>query len=328
MQCASLIKEIARGKEGARSLSAEQARALWAAVLAGEVSDLELGAILVAFRIKGESVDELLGFLDATHVSLDLVVAPAGSPPPVVIPSYNGARHLPNLVPLLAMLLAERGIPVLVHGITADPLASARQHGRRVTTSEVLQAIGIDPTLGDVSTAMRDATGRRLPVFVPIERLAPSLERVIALRRILGVRSSAHTVVKLLQPFSAPALRLVSYTHPEYQRLLHELFSATREPALIGRGTEGEPVANARRAQRIDAFYEGSMSVAVESEDVAVGESAVLPATREAAVTAVWTQAVLAGELPVPRPILDQINAIERMLDRMQTSPQAARAVA
>jgi anthranilate phosphoribosyltransferase len=54
--------------------------------------------------------------------------------------------------------------------------------------------------------------------------LAPELAHQLSLRRILGVRNSTHTLVKILQPFEGPALRLVSYTHPEYLAMLTEYF--------------------------------------------------------------------------------------------------------
>ncbi|MEO5676234.1 MAG: hypothetical protein ABIQ84_01690, partial [Usitatibacter sp.] len=59
------IKEIARGKNGARNLTREQARELFAAIFAAEVPEIALGAILVALRVKGESADELAGMMDA-----------------------------------------------------------------------------------------------------------------------------------------------------------------------------------------------------------------------------------------------------------------------
>ena len=54
---ARFIKEIGRGKKGARSLSRDDARELYAAMLDGRVSDLELGGIMLAMRFKGESVE-------------------------------------------------------------------------------------------------------------------------------------------------------------------------------------------------------------------------------------------------------------------------------
>ena len=105
----AILKEIGRGKNAARDISRDDARTLFAAMLAGEVPPLQLGAALMAFRIKGESLDELAGFLEASEASYAHLQAPARSVP-LVIPAYNGARKLPNLTPLLAMLVARKKI--------------------------------------------------------------------------------------------------------------------------------------------------------------------------------------------------------------------------
>src|SRR5260370_8446392 len=65
--CARFIKEIGRGQNGARALSSEDTYALYGAMLDGRVSDLELGAILLAYRVKGETADELAARLAAAH---------------------------------------------------------------------------------------------------------------------------------------------------------------------------------------------------------------------------------------------------------------------
>ncbi len=64
------IKEIGRGRDGARALKREQAADLMGQVLDGQVSDLEVGAFCLAMRIKGETAEEMAGFLDATHARL------------------------------------------------------------------------------------------------------------------------------------------------------------------------------------------------------------------------------------------------------------------
>ncbi len=102
---ARFIKEIGRGKNGARSMTRMDAHALYRAMLEGRVSDLELGGILLSMRIKGESVDEIAGFLDAAEASFAPLAAPAGEFAPIIIPSYNGARKMANLTALLALLL-------------------------------------------------------------------------------------------------------------------------------------------------------------------------------------------------------------------------------
>jgi len=300
-RAAPFIKEIGRGKDGARSLSRTDARDLYAAMLDGRVSDLELGAILLAMRIKGESVDELAGFLEAAEESFERLNAPDGPYAPVVIPTYNGARHMANLTALLAFLLAREGVPVLVHGVLHDP--------NRVTTAEVLNELGIAPS--PTIAHAEECFGRSMPAFMTIDVLAPRMAHLLSLRSILGVRSSTHTLVKILQPFALPALRLTSYTHPEYLELLTAYFTTAAPPELgdvfLMRGTEGETVANAKRAQQITWFHDRQSSTLVEKQD-AVDELPALPAQRDAVTTARWIEAVLNGTQPVPAPIAEQVR--------------------
>ena len=269
-------------------------------MLNGNVSDLELGAIVMAMRIKGESVDEIAGFMDAADASFARIPA-FGTPfAPVSIPSYNGSRKMANLTPLLALLLAREGLPVLVHGVSTDP--------DRVTTAEIFAAMGLAPaqSAADVHAAF----ARRQPSFMPIGLLAPKMAQLLSLRRILGVRSSTHTLVKILQPFDGPALRLVSYTHPEYLDMLGEYFSAAapheRGDAFLMRGTEGETVANANRAQQIDWFHQGQRTLLVQ-RDAPTDELAQVPEASDAATTADWIARALRGEVPVPASITSQV---------------------
>ena len=138
MGIGAYIREIGRGKDGARPLDRAQTADLFGQVLDGGLTDLEVGAFCLAMRIKGETAQEMSGFLDATHARMHAI--PAGSddaPPTIVIPSYNGARKLPVLTPLLALLLARAGLPVLVHG--------AAPEDKRVFSGAVFAALGVPP---------------------------------------------------------------------------------------------------------------------------------------------------------------------------------------
>jgi len=285
LAAARFIKEIGRGKDGARSLSRDDARLLYSAMLDGRVSDLELGAILLAMRVKGESVEEIGGFLEAAEASFVPLQAPAGRFAPVVLPSYNGSRHMANLTPLLALLLARQGVPVLMHGVTQDP--------QRVTSAEIFAALGMPHA---VDAAQAEATMRTgQPAFIPIQHLAPKMARL----------------VKIMQPFAGAALRLSSYTHPEYLEMLAQYFTtaapAARGDAFLMRGTEGETVANARRAQQIDWFHDGQRTLLVEKQSVAE-ELTDLPEGRDAVATARWIEAVMAGQRQAPAAIMAQVE--------------------
>ncbi|HWV62198.1 MAG TPA: DNA-binding protein YbiB, partial [Oxalicibacterium sp.] len=231
----------------------------------------------------------------------ELLQGPAGEYAPIVIPTYNGSRQMPNLTPLLALLLAREGAPVFIHGVTTDP--------GRVATAEILQQMGYP--LSHTHAEAAEQFARRAPVLMPIADLAPRLERLLAMRRILGVRNSTHTLVKIMQPFAQPALRLTSYTHPEYLTTLTEYFSTaapqSRGDVFLMRGTEGETVANAKRAQQITWIHEGQCTVLVQKQEP-VDEMPPLPASREAEVTARWIEKALRGEEPIPAPIAEQVE--------------------
>jgi anthranilate phosphoribosyltransferase len=331
LDCAQYIKEIGRGRDNARALTREDARLVWSALLEGRIADLEVGAILLAMRIKGESPEEIAGFLDATDdhgVRFPMPLDASGKPSvPVVIPSYNGARNMPNLTPLLACLLAREGVPVLVHGKVAtsasevdrEALRSAHAFDApgfasapppRVTSAEIFETMGLQVcrTVDDASSQV----ARGEPAFMSITDLNPPLAKVLSLRRLLGVRSPAHTLVKLLQPFDGPALRLASFTHPEYHITLSHYFTHFKQAGavLLMRGTEGEPVANARRPAMIECFLGGNASIVVPGETGVVRSLPILPESRDAASTAMWIQAVLSGERPVPEAIEAQCKAI------------------
>jgi anthranilate phosphoribosyltransferase len=315
---AQFIKEIGRGKAGARALGTDVVEQLFDAIFDGAVSDLELGAILLAYRIKGESADELAGMLKAVHRRMRLLQVPATALPPVVLPCYNGARNLPNLTALLALLLAREGVPVLLHGVVHHT-----DHGNldigpdRVTTAEVWQGLG-----RSFAASLDQADAQLLagqPVFVPIGLLAPHLDQLLRLRKRLGVRNSAHTLAKLLQPFAGPALRLTSFTHPEYAAILAEHFTRHGGDAFVMRGTEGEVVSNARKGNQIDWYREGQKSTLVETQAAAAAVPG-LPDTRTPAATADYIQAVLEGRESVPVPIAQQVESCLQAVHAMRNT--------
>ena len=317
LAAARFIKEIGRGKDGARSMTQEDAATLYGAMLAGRVSDLELGGILLSMRIKGESIREIAGFLQAARPYLLPVQAPGQSRfSPVLIPSYNGARKKANLTALLAMLLAREGVPVLVHGVRSD--------AGRVATAEVFAALDLPLSL-DVPQA-GEQMRQNLPAFMPIDVLSPAMAHLLSLRRILGVRNSTHTLVKLLQPFAEPALRLNSYTHPEYLHMLQEYFVEFAAPhegdVFLMRGTEGETVASTGRAQQIDWFHDGIATTLVAAQQAPLAIVPDTPEQIDAETTASWIRQVLAGEIAVPENIATQVQHCLNVAARIKQNHQ------
>lgn len=297
MDYTAIIKEVGRGKEGATDLDQDTACALYGDMLDGLVPELELGALLVAFRIKGESEAEMLGFHQAMQARVSQLRAPDGKIP-VVIPTYNGARRQANLTSLLALLLAREGVPVLVHGPLIDP--------RRVTTAQVFAELGV-PACSSIAQAQLQLDAGKV-TYVPMEVLCSGLNAQLELRWRLGVRNSSHTLAKLADPFGGNSLKIVSVSHPEYVHRMASLFNAAKVRAILLRGTEGEVYANPKRCPKMEFFADGEQRVLTEAEEGSIASVPVLPESMAADVTARWVEQALAGAVPIPASILTQVR--------------------
>jgi anthranilate phosphoribosyltransferase len=289
------LKEIGRGKQGARPLAREQAADLFGQILDGQASDLEIGAFCIAMRVKGETPEEMCGFLDATASRLQRVQSASGKPV-VILPSYNGARRLPVLTPLLAGLVARRGLPVLIHGTSTE---SSRVFVRDVLHALDVQAADAAPVLQDGQVA-----------FVPTEVLCPGLKRLLDARRLIGLRNSAHSLVKLMNPCGGPAVIVSSYTHPEYAVSMAAVFERMRATALLLRGTEGEVVADARRLPQMDGFVRGERVALQEGRKGTLTDLPDLPKEVDPETTAAYIRDVLAARKPIPESMALQVEHI------------------
>lgn len=290
------IKEIGRGARGAKALSRAQAADLFGQLLDGQVSDLETGAFCVAMRIKGETAEEMCGFLDAAHARIAPFPACAGGQPLIVLPSYNGARRLPVLTPLLALLLAREGLPVLLHGMPTE--------AHRVLASKVLEALDIP----GLSAPESIAPGR--VAHIGTAALLPGLARLLAVREVIGLRTPGHSLAKLLNPCTGAGLVVSSYTHPEYFDMLCATFTTMGMHALISRGLEGEVAADPRRTPRYDAFIAGAHQLLQEQQPGTAAEVPGLPSEIDVDSTAAYTRRVLAGDAPVPAALRQQVEHI------------------
>ena len=121
----------------------------------------------------------------------------------------------------------------------------------RSTSDQVFEALGEPPV----------ATPRALQAgevaYVSTLHLHAGLHRLLEVRRVVGLRNSAHSLVKLMDVVSGPSLRVASYTHPEYAVSMTATFGLLQAHALLLRGTEGEVVADARRQPQMDGFVAG-----------------------------------------------------------------------
>lgn len=298
MGIAHFIREIGRGKQGARNLSREQASTLMTEVLGGSVDPVALGAFCIAMRIKGETADEMMGFLDATQKHLHMFNNPQDQPI-VVLPSYNGARRLPLFTPLLAMLLARQGHAVLVHGCNSED--------SRLATEDVFAALGLE------SAKQVGAIAKGEVVYASTQLLSPAVWALLQVRRQTGLRNSAHSLVKLMNPINGPRLQVASYTHPEYAASMQQTLEGLQAHAVLLRGTEGEPVADPRKIPVMSCFVQGRAAPHLEIPAESNHLTTDMPIAMNAKQTAEFIGQILAGNIPVPHSIQAQTQLISHL---------------
>lgn len=200
---AQYVRIIGKGKNGARSLTYEEAYQAFSMILKQEVLDVQLGAFLMLLRVKEESVDELAGFVQATRDQLNF------APLSVDLDwsSYAGKRkHYPWFL-LAALTLAQSGYKVFMHGASGHTL-------NRLYTEQVLEYLGysICQSEQDVEYELEQHNF----AYLPLEAISPVLSDLISLRNVMGLRSPIHTLARLINPFNAKAT-LQAIFHPAYR---------------------------------------------------------------------------------------------------------------
>jgi anthranilate phosphoribosyltransferase len=127
------------------------------------------------------------------------------------------------------------------------------------------------------------------------------------MRARMGVRNSAHSLVKLLDPFRGEGVVVAAATHPDFIDLMRNVLVAHDRRAILLRGTEGEPFANPRRRPRLEHIHDGRADVLFEAEHDSLRALPCLPEAIDAASTACWISRVLDHQLPLPKPIANQL---------------------
>jgi anthranilate phosphoribosyltransferase len=171
------------------TLSLDDARAAMGAVMDGDATPAQLAALLVALRMRGETVDELAGFASAMRDRVLRVSAPDGTID-VVGTGGDGSGTF-NISTTAALVVAAAGVPVAKHGNRAIT--------SRAGSADVLDALGvrIDHTPESASRALTDIGFAFL--FAP--GFHPAMKHAGPTRRELGIR----TAFNLLGPLTNPA---------------------------------------------------------------------------------------------------------------------------
>jgi anthranilate phosphoribosyltransferase len=171
------------------SLPAEDAACVMGEILAGDATSAQIAGLLVALRVKGESVEEMTGFVSAMLEHAEPLVV-EGDPVDVVGTGGDRLRSI-NVSTIAAFVVAGAGAPVCKHG--------NRAASSSVGTADVLEALGVAVDLGPVGVARCVAEAGMGFCFA--RRYHPAMRFAGPVRAELGVP----TVFNFLGPLANPA---------------------------------------------------------------------------------------------------------------------------
>lgn len=246
---AEFINILGKGKKGSRDLTQDEAYRAMGMILNHAVEPEQLGAFLMLMRIKEETAEELVGFVQAARQSLE--TTQGAHLADLDWSSYAGKRrHLPWFL-LSALLLANNGIKVFMHG-------SAGQTEGRLYTEDVLQHLNLA-----AATSLAEAKLQLQQhnfCYLPLQHISPKLYDIIELRRLMGLRSPVHTLVRLLNPFNAP-YSIQGIFHPSY-RGVHQQAAAQlgQQHMAVLKGEGGETERNPDMTCLVQSVHGGVLS--------------------------------------------------------------------
>ncbi len=212
-----------------RDLSEGEASAAMDALMSGSAEPAQAAALLTALRMKGETVDEVVGFargMRAHATAVDL-----GGLPRVADTAGTGGdgRRTFNASTAAAFVVAGCGVPVAKHG--------NRAMSSNCGSADVLEALGAAISLepGPAAVLIREVGF----AFLFAQAYHPAMRHVAPIRRSLGVR----TVFNMLGPLSNPAgatHQLIGVARPDLGPLMAAALSRLgAERAIVVHGAEG-----------------------------------------------------------------------------------------
>ena len=206
----------------------DRASASWAMgqIMAGDATEAQVGAFMIALRGKGESVDELAGLVD---VMLDRsVMLDTGNDAVDIVGTGGDLVGTVNISSMASVLTSAAGVPVMKHG--------SRSASGKTGSSEMLEVLGIRLDLSPEKVA---DVFRQVGVtffFAPV--FHPAMRHVAPIRKQLGVPTTFNFLGPLANP-AQPIATSLGVANASIAPLMAAEMAARGRTALVFRGNDG-----------------------------------------------------------------------------------------
>lgn len=203
-----LLRKIGSGPHTGEDLTREEAAAATEMMLRQEATPAQIGAFMIAHRIRRPTGTELAGMLDAyDRLGPQLQPLPADRPVMVFSSPYDGRSRTAALSPITALILAAAGVAVILHG------------GDRMPTKEGVPLIDLWQGLGVCWDKLSLAQVQRVLEqtglgFVYLPRHFPLAYGLVPYREQIGKRPPLATLELMWSPYAGQAHLVAGFVHP------------------------------------------------------------------------------------------------------------------
>lgn len=329
-----IIDALHRIANHSESLSREQARAVMSQVLSGKCTDVQIAGLLVALHMKGETVEEIVGFAEAMRaaaVPLGLhsnqAVDVSGTERDALVDTCGtggDASGTFNISTATALVVAGAGVRVAKHG--------NRSVTSKCGSADVMEALGVNINLLPARLAACLQEVGIAFLFAPAMHSA--MKYVQTARRELRLRTVFNLLGPLTNPAQASAQVVGVYSAALVEKLAEALSMLGLRRALVVHGLDGLDEITITGATRIAEVREGSVrTYEITPEEFGLNRGT-LPdiAGGDAAVNAAIIREILEGRKSARRDVV-LLNAAAALVaagraDRIADAlPLAAKAI-
>ncbi|MGF1537455.1 MAG: anthranilate phosphoribosyltransferase family protein [Elainellaceae cyanobacterium] len=214
-----LLKKVGSGTHTGKVLTRQEAKIATELMLQQQATPAQIGAFMIAHRIRRPTSEELAGMLDAyRELGPTLDFLDRSEPLLVFNSPYDGRSRTAPVMPLVSLVLAAAGYPTLMHGSGRMPT----KYG--IPLSEVWQLLGVDWTglaLGQVHTVLQ----RAHMGFIYVPRQFPLAEGLVTYREQIGKRPPTATLELLWFPYRGPVRVAFGFVHPPTEERARDTFT-------------------------------------------------------------------------------------------------------
>ena len=229
------LKKVGSGQHTKQDLTRSEAAIAGQLMLGAEATPAQIGAFLIAHRIKRPTGEELAGFLDAYDQFTEPIPAVDQLPrrPWVFGVPYDGRSRTAPFLPFMALLLSAAGQPVILHGGDCMPT----KYG-----------LGLVDIWADLGLNLRDldlSQGQQLLQqthfsFYYTPRHFPASQALNDYREQIGKRPPLATLELMWNPYGGPSRVIIGYVHPPTEAMIREAFALRGvTDFLLVKGLEG-----------------------------------------------------------------------------------------